>query len=145
MLPGQEWTSLYLYAICSGYIPIGLAVTIFDNGTCAENHVTYVQPYFPVKEPSKIVIGSKLTYGTMSAELMIEWIESMKYIGVDKIITYYMRGLNTDALNVLYNYASKGILDLHFYEPANEGKHLSYIARTPAFADRMHDNIQIFS
>ena len=105
----------------SGYIPVGLAVTI--NGTCSENHVTYVQPYFPVKEPEKIVICSKLTYGNVSAELMIEWIESMKYIGVDKIVAYYMRGLNRDALNVLYHYASDGILDLFFYEPANEGKH----------------------
>ena len=131
MLPGHEveWISLYQYAMCSGYIPMGLAVTILGKGTCTENHVTYVQPYFPVKDPEKIVIGSKLTYGSASAKLMIEWIESMKYIGVDKIVTYYMRGLNTDALNVLYHYASEGILDLYFYEPANEGKQLSHIVR----------------
>ena len=64
---------------------------------CTENHVTYVEPYFPVKEPEKIVIGSKLAYGNISAEYIIEWIEAMKYIGVDKIVTYCLKTLNSDA------------------------------------------------
>ena len=74
-----------------------------------------------MKEPEKIVIGSKLAYGNISAELVIEWIEAMKYIGVDKIVTYYLKSLNTDALNVLRYYASEGFVDLFFHEPANEG------------------------
>ena len=75
-----------------------------------------------MKEPEKIVIGSKLAYGNISAELIIEWVEAMKYIGVDKIVTYYLRSLNTDALNVLRYYASEGVVELYFHEPANEGK-----------------------
>ena len=113
-------------AIFSGLIPVGLALTLFSNITCSENHVTFVQPYFPFKEPEKIVIGSKFAYGNVSAELIIEWIEAMKYIGVDKIVTYYLRTLNADALNVLQHYASEGIVDLYFHELANEGKHIHF-------------------
>ena len=113
-------------ALISGLIPIGLALTLFSNITCSENHVTFVQPYFPFKEPAKIVIGSKFAYGNVSAELIIEWIEAMKYIGVDKIVTYYLRTLNADALNVLQHYASEGIVDLYFHELANEGKNIRF-------------------
>ena len=97
-------------------------MTLLSDVTCLENHVTYVQPYFPASEPEKIVIGSKFAYGNVSAELIIEWIEAMKYIGVDKIVTYYLRNLNEDARNVLRHYASEGIVDLYFHEPAEEGK-----------------------
>ena len=83
--------------------------------------MTYVPPYFPVKEPEKIVIGSKAAYGNISAEMIIEWVEAMRYIGVDKIVTYFLRSLNADALNVLFHYVSEGFIDLYFYEPANEG------------------------
>ena len=111
------------FFLCTGHLPVGLAVTLLSNGKCTEDHVTYVQPYFPVKEPEKIVIGSKLAYGNISAELIIEWIEAMKYIGVDKIVTYFLRSLNTDALNVLCHYAREGVVELYFYEPANEGNY----------------------
>ena len=97
---------------------------MLSNGKCTEDHVTYVQPYFPVKEPEKIVIGSKLAFDNISAELIIEWIEAMKYIGVDKIVTYFLRSLNTDALNVLCHYATEGVVELYFYEPANEGNYI---------------------
>ena len=87
--------------------------------------MTYVPPYFPVKEPEKIVIGSKAAYGNISAEMIIEWVEAMRYIGEDKIVTYFLRSLNTDAVNVLFHYASEGVIDLYLYEPANEGSYFS--------------------
>ena len=90
--------------------------------SCSENHVTYVEPYFPLKEPNKVVVSSKFAFGNVSAELIIEWVEAMKYIGVDKIVTYYLRTLNAAARKVLNHYSSKGILDLHFHELASEGK-----------------------
>ena len=110
----------------SGLIPIGLSLTILSNVTCRENHATYVSPYFPFKEPDKIVLGSKFAFGNLSAQLIIEWIEAMKYIGVNKIVTHYLRTLNTDARKVLYHYASEGTVDLYFHELANEGKSISY-------------------
>ena len=65
-----------------------------EDVTCTENHVPYVEQYFPVKEPKNIVIGCQLAYGNISAEFIIEWIEAMRFIGVDKIVTYYLRFLN---------------------------------------------------
>ena len=114
-----------------GHIPVGLSIILPSNVTCTENHVTYIEPYFPVNEPEKIVIGSKLAYGNISAEFIIEWIEAMKYIGVDKIVTYYLRTLNTDARNVLLHYASEGIVDLYFHEPANEGECSHFLPYIP--------------
>ena len=110
-----------------GQIPVGLAVILPSNVTCNENHVTYVEPYLPGKEPKKIVIGSKLAYDNVNAELIIEWMEAMKYIGVDKIVTFYLRTLNTDARKVLFYYALEGFVDLYYHEPANEGKYNHFL------------------
>ena len=109
------------FSLCTGQVPVGLAVTLRNIRRCSKSHVEYVPPHFPAKEPGQIVIGSKLAYGNIDAEQIIEWVEAMRYIGVDKIVTYYLRSLNTDALNVLCHYASEGFVDLSSHEPANEG------------------------
>ena len=62
-----------------------------------------------------------MAYGNISAQLIIEWVEAMRYIGVDKIVTYFHKSLNSDALNVLRHYAAEGFVDLSLYEPAKEG------------------------
>ena len=103
-----------------GRVPNGVAVTI-DNKTCSESDVTFVEPYFPLTEPNKIALSTKTAYGTIDAETIIEWMEAYKYLGVDKVVSYYMDSINSDALKVLKYYASTGILDLHYYEPAYEG------------------------
>ena len=102
-------------------IPLGAAVTV-ANYTCSESHVSYVGPFFPLKEPNKIALGTKTAYANIDAEMIIEWMETYKYLGVDKVLTYYMESINSDAFDVLQYYASTGILDLFYYEPANEGK-----------------------
>ena len=94
-----------------GRVPNGVAVTI-DNKTCSESDVTYVEPFFPLREPNKIALSPKTVYGTIDAEIIIEWMEAYKYLGVDKVVSY--------ALKVLKYYASTGILDLYFFEPAYE-------------------------
>ena len=102
-------------------IPTGVAVTR-ANTSCDESHVTYVPPYFPLKESkSMVAISTKVAYADISAELIIEWMEAYKYLGVDKVITYYLETINSDALKVLEYYKATGILELNFYEPANEG------------------------
>ena len=102
-------------------VPTNVAVTVDDYG-CDEDDVTYVQPYRPWKMPGKIAIGSKTSFGTIDPELIIEWMEAYKYIGVDKVVTYIVRTINADALNVLKYYESTGFLDLSFYDLAGEGK-----------------------
>ena len=104
-------------------VPIGVAITV-ENGSCSGDNVTYVQPYFPLKHPNKIAIGTKTSFANISAELIVEWMEAYKYLGVDKVVTYYISSINADALKVLRYYASTGLLDLSYYEPAAEGNHL---------------------
>ena len=103
-------------------VPVGAAITIKPY-TCNDSDVTYVQPYFPLRQTgTKIAIGTKTAYGNVSAESIIEWMEAYKHLGVDKVVSYYISTINTDALKVLQYYASTGILDLFYYEPAASGR-----------------------
>ena len=53
-----------------------------------------MSPYFPLREATeKVAIGTKTSYGNISAELIIEWMEAWKYIGVDKVPTYLSMAL----------------------------------------------------
>ena len=70
-------------------VPIGAALTV-TGYNCSRDHVRYVSPYFPLREATekKVAIGTKTSYGNISAELIIEWMEAWKYIGVDKVPTF---------------------------------------------------------
>ena len=104
-----------------GIIPNGVALT-FSPFTCGEEHVVYRKPFVSVSEPgNKLAICTKAAYGSISAEMIIEWMETYKYLGVDKVITYFLKDLNHNARKVLEYYASTGILDLYYFEPAAAG------------------------
>ena len=85
--------------------------------------MSYVKPFHPLITPGKIAIGTKTAFGSINPEQIIEWMETYRYIGVDKVVSYYVKILNADALKVLKYYESTGFLDLTFYEPAAEGKY----------------------
>ena len=93
------------------------------EASCEETDVTYVKPFHPLITPGKIAIGTKTAFGSINPEQIIEWMETYRYIGVDKVVSYYVKILNADALKVLKYYESIGFLDLIFYEPAAEGKY----------------------
>ena len=102
-------------------IPDGVGLTTSKH-TCDEIFVTYLRPYLPLREPGiTLALSSKAAYGNISAEMIIEWMETYKYLGVDKIVTHYLWTINKHALNVLKYYSSTGILDLYAHEPANSG------------------------
>ena len=104
-----------------GTVPNGIAITT-DSYTCAEEHVTYREPLVPLLEAeTKLALCTKAAYGNRSAELIIEWMETHKYLGVDKVVTYYMKDINPAARKVLEYYATAGLLDLYYFEPAEEG------------------------
>ena len=103
-------------------VPVGVALTV-DNYNCSKSDVRYVIPYFPLREAQqKVAIATKIAYGNISAEMIIEWMEWYRFIEVDKVVTFYIKSLNDKALKVLQYYASTGILDLYFYEPAALGE-----------------------
>ena len=104
-----------------GVVPDGVALSL-NNQTCSDEHVTYRKPEAPQREPGvKLAICTKLAYGTRNAEMLIEFMEVYKYLGVDKFVTYFLEDLNKDARKVLEYYASTGILDLYYFQPAAEG------------------------
>ena len=107
-----------------GHAPIGVAIT-FSGLSCSENEVVFIEPYHTLREPgNKLVIGTKLAFANLSAEMVIEWMEAYRYLGVDKVVAYYVSDLNEKALKVLQFYASTGILDLYLYQPSWSGKYL---------------------
>ena len=69
----------------------------------------------------KLALGTQLAYGNISAEIIIEWMETYKYLGVNKVVTYYYKDLNENALKVLKYYHDSEFLDLYYFIPAAEG------------------------
>lgn len=111
----------------SGALPIGVGLALHKIN-CSQDQVAFVQPYKPLREiNTKLAIGTKLAFGTISAEMIIEWMETYKYLGVDKVVTYYIDEgrdkINENALKVLRYYASTEILDLYHHVPAGLGKY----------------------
>ena len=106
----------------TGRVPVlvGLATKQFS---CGNNYVTYIRPYLPLQLPgTTLAIGTKVAFGNVSSELILEWMETYKYLGVDKVVTYYSSNIDLNALRVLIYYASTGLLDLVYYELVTAGK-----------------------
>ena len=116
-----------------GVVPDGVAITS-KNYTCSEEDVTYRKPDLPLREMGeKLALSAKIAYGSRSAELIIEFVEVYRYLGVDKIVVYFLEDLNEDAKKVLGYYASTGIVDAYFFVPADWG---TYILKFPITPDR---------
>ena len=107
----------------SGRIPKGISFT-HGQFTCGDEHVTYLEPIVPLVEAeSKLALSTKVAYGNQNPELIIEWMETYLFLGVDKVVTYYLNDLNLEARNVLEYYTSVGKLEVINIELAAEGKH----------------------
>ena len=121
--------SIYHYTCLNpkyGVVPDGVALTV-NTLTCSEEDVTYRKPDTPLRESeTKLALCTKVAYGNRSAELIIEFVEAYRYLGVDKFTSYILEDLNEDAQRVLAYYASIGIMDAYFYEPAAWGNYHKY-------------------
>ena len=123
-LPKQRLSS-YFYACPNakpGIIPEGVGITV-DSFNCSEDNVVYIQPMVPQKQNSGVTMAlcNKGAFGRLSPELIIEWMETYRYLGVDKVSTYFVDELNEAAKKVLFYYSSIGFVDLYKFQPANEG------------------------
>ena len=124
--------SSYFYECQSakpGTIPYGVGITVDELDCSEDDHVTYIHPMVPQKQGSGVTMAlcNKGAFGSVSPELIIEWMETYKYLGVDKVSTYFLEELNEAAKKVLYYYSSIGFVDLYKFIPAMEGmfNHLS--------------------
>ena len=110
----------------NGYKPIGVGLTISIELTCLDKDVRYIKPVYPLLESTtKLAIHTQIAFGNLPADLIIEWMETHLYLGVDKVITYYYPDLNKNALRTLQYYADFGVLELHKYIPAEPGTYNS--------------------
>ena len=99
---------------------IGITATGLECGPTSEE---YVEPNRSLQQPkSTLAISTQVAYGSVNAELIIEWIEAYRYLGVDKIVSYFIQNINKEALDVLLYYHNLKVIDLFYYVPAAEGR-----------------------
>ena len=90
---------------------------------CDKTKDKYVQVEFPNRETGlKVAIGTQIAYKNINAELIIEWMETYKRLQVDKVVSYYHRSVNKDALMALIYYHNTGFLDLYEIILPEEGR-----------------------
>ena len=104
---------------------VPLAVGLSKKGLrCDNTKDRYVKVEFPIQEPGfKVAIGTQISYKNISAELIIEWLEAYKILQVDKVVSYYHRNINQDALNALTYDHNTGFLDLYEFVLPAEGEY----------------------
>lgn len=74
------------------------------------------------QDPFSVAICAKIGYGELSPHRVIEWLETQRYLGVDKIV-YYFYNLNTETMNVWKAYAKEGFVDLLPFDIPQPGRH----------------------
>ena len=103
-------------------IPDGVGLSL-RSLSCNTDAIDFKEISRPLKEVEpKVALTTQVAFASLSAELIIEWLETYKYLGVDKVISYYYQDLNANALKVLQYYHRIGFVELYRYEPAAEGK-----------------------
>ena len=104
----------------SGVVPTGVAITV-TGASCLEYNVVYLEPSYPLKMPGQLLIGVKVAFQNLNPNIVIEWMEAYRYLGVDKVVGYYVPDLNEKARRVLNYYAATGFLDLYLFHQPWEG------------------------
>ncbi|CAC5398038.1 unnamed protein product [Mytilus coruscus] len=75
------------------------------NRTCHKESKYYIQVQTPFK--GELAVCTTVLYGSLAAELLLEWFEVQRIIGVEKTVTYTFE-LNTDAMEICEYYESIG-------------------------------------
>ncbi|XP_063439698.1 uncharacterized protein LOC134720990 [Mytilus trossulus] len=82
------------------------------KATCQEDISYYVQVTLPLgSNDTTIAICSLISYRSQDAAILVEWFETQRLLGVDKILTYTQE-LNSDAVRVLDYYESIGLAEV---------------------------------
>ena len=101
----------------------GAPFAVSLSSGCDKNKDKYVKVEFPNRETGlKVAIGSQIAYKNINAELIIEWMETYKRLQVDKVVSYYHRSVNKDALKALIYYHNTEFIDLYDIILPEEGR-----------------------
>lgn len=109
----------------------GVGINIWSS-SCAMNVTQYRKlSIVPNSEniQKSIAICSKIAYGSLNAKYLVEWIETQRYMGVQKIISYVYK-LNMDAINVLKHYEEIGIVETFPFEIPPASRYIFYFVRS---------------
>ena len=110
---------------CLQEIPVFVGITV-AGVECEIVPEHYLEPYRSLKQPrNTLALSTQVAYGSVNAELIIEWIEAYRYLGVDKIVSHFTEDINEKAFKVLLYYHNLNLIDLYCYIPAAEGTKLS--------------------
>jgi len=101
------------------FFPEGVSIT--RSSSCKNTGISYLEPYYAMKQPDGyLIITTKLAYGTVDPEIVVGFLEAVKYLGVNKVITYVYKTLELRVKHILKYYAQIGLLDYHTIELADE-------------------------
>jgi hypothetical protein len=90
---------------------IKLVSVVLGSKKCPSDSKYYVKLNIgPTERNPKLAICTKLTYDDVDPIPIVEWFETQRILGVDKVVTYPYR-LSANALKVLQYYESVGFLD----------------------------------
>lgn len=105
--------------------PIGVTLA-YDHDFCNSD----VNSYVKIKDPKPCLltfcfaICAKIAYGYANPELIVEWMEYNKYMGVSYVVTFTYN-LTADAMGVLKFYEKQGFVEVMQFDYPAKGK--SYV------------------
>lgn len=76
--------------------------------------------YPEIRKRGSLAFCSKIAYGPLGAERLIEWLELQRFVGVDRVMIYFYN-LNIDAMRVLRKYKRDGFVDLQPFDYPQPG------------------------
>ncbi|XP_053380024.1 uncharacterized protein LOC123546410 [Mercenaria mercenaria] len=101
---------------------IGVTLTRY-NASCPTHKNHYIRPVvIDKKKKLKIGVCTKISYGTIKAGPLVEWFEAMRFLGVDKIISYNSN-LSPETQKIFDYYSAIGFLENHPFEFPEKDKY----------------------
>ncbi|XP_052062398.1 uncharacterized protein LOC127702299 [Mytilus californianus] len=120
----------------------GVSIITDFKRTCHKESKYYIQVQTPLQ--GELAVCTTVLYGSLSAELLLEWFEVQRIIGVEKTVTYTFE-LNKDAMKICEYYESIGFTVLVRVAdfPARE-KHVRFLSRGDQ-NDKVWTDQQVFA
>ncbi|CAC5419168.1 unnamed protein product [Mytilus coruscus] len=105
----------------------GVSIITDYNRTCHKESKYYIPVQIPLQ--GELAVCTTVLYGSLAAELLLEWFEVQRIVGVEKTVTYTF-ALNKDAMKICEYYESIGFTVLVRVAdfPARE-KHVRFLSR----------------
>ncbi|GFS19202.1 hypothetical protein ElyMa_001540100 [Elysia marginata] len=86
------------------------------EGYCPRDTTEYVSVEYPERAPSGLGLCSKVNHNGPESEVVLEWLELQRHLGVDRVVVYDM-GDNSPELNRVFSHYEKvGLVERQPYD-----------------------------